>query len=73
MEHQLGYIIDYVKKQIAEARKRVDELREIIRLGELMGIDMTLHKVKLDELERRLQRYEEGYKRYEEWLRSKPK
>jgi outer membrane protein TolC len=60
----LDYVIDYVKKQIESMRKDVEELEELIRLGELMGIDVSQHRLRLEQLKTKVRQYEDGLNKY---------
>jgi len=60
----VDYVLEYVKAQIESLKKTIAEVEEIIRLGELMKIDVTEHKMRLAELKKRLEDYESGYNKY---------
>jgi outer membrane protein TolC len=60
----LDYVIDYVKKQIESMKKDVEELEELIRLGELMGIDVSQHRLRLEQLRGKVKQYEDGLNKY---------
>ena len=58
-------VIEYVKARIEEVKKSIAECEELIRLGELMGIDVSEHKIRLEDLKRKLRTYEDGLRKYE--------
>jgi len=61
---EVDYVIEYIKTQIESIKKSIAETEEIIRLSELMGIDVSAYKIKLEELKKRLKQYEDGLNRY---------
>lgn len=60
----VDYVLEYVKAQIESLKKTIAEVEEIIRLGELMKIDVSEQKMRLAELKKRLEDYEAGYNKY---------
>ena len=60
----IEYVLDYLKKQLESMKKDIEELEELIRLGELMGIDVTQHRAKLEMLKQKYARFEDGYAKY---------
>jgi len=60
----IDYVIEIIQKRIEETKKSIAELEELIRLSELMQIDVSEYKIKLEELKRRLVIYEDGLKKY---------
>ena len=69
----IDYVIEIIQKRIEETKKSIAELEELIRLSELMQIDVSDYKIKLEELKRRLVIYEDGLKKYVSSRASKAK
>jgi len=69
----IDYVIEIIQKRIEETKKSIAELEELIRLSELMQIDVSEYKIKLEELKRRLVIYEDGLKKYVSSRSSKAK
>jgi len=60
----ISYVIEMIKARIEEIKKSIAEAEEMVRLGELMGIDVGEQRARLEHLKRQLVKYEEGLKRY---------
>lgn len=52
---------------IKEAEKRIEELKDAIRLGELMNIDVSKEKAELQQLSIRLENYKKGIEAYKKY------
>jgi outer membrane protein TolC len=69
----LDYLLNYVEKQLEEIKKSIADLEEMIRLGELMGIDVSQQRIALEQLKARAKQYEDGLQKFKASRAVKPK